>query len=194
MLLATQSHTPYDILVGLHVAAAIVGFGAVALSGVYGGSATRPHRDGALEELRRYFTVPTRAELLITVVPVLGVVALLVQPGPTRLGQLWVAVALVLWVIASVLLFVVVRPAEAVIRREVRPTSDVGGRPGAAAETVAGTAIGPAAATVDDPGGALDADAGARLRTAGSRLRWSAAASDLVFFVALVVMVIKPGS
>jgi hypothetical protein len=120
VLLAVRSHAPYDVLVGLHVAAAILGFGAVALSGVYGGSATRPGRDGALEELRRYFTAPGRAELLVTVVPVLGVVALLAEPGPTRLGQLWVAVALVLWVVASGLLFVVVRPAEAAIRREVR--------------------------------------------------------------------------
>jgi hypothetical protein len=40
----------------------------------------------------------------------------------------------------------------------------------------------------------VDAGAVARLQAAGSRLRWAAAASDLVFFVALVVMVIKPGS
>jgi hypothetical protein len=182
VLLAVRSHAPYDVLVGLHVAAAILGFGAVALSGVYGGSATRPGRDGALEELRRYFTAPGRAELLVTVVPVLGVVALLAEPGPTRLGQLWVAVALVLWVVASGLLFVVVRPAEAAIRREVRPAGDPAGGPGAAA-VAAGA-----------PAEVLDAGAVARLQAAGSRLRWAAAASDLVFFVALVVMVIKPGS
>jgi hypothetical protein len=185
VLLATRSHTPYDVLVGLHVAAAIVGFGAVALSGVYGGSATRPGRDGALEELRRYFTAPARAELLITVVPVLGVVALAVEPGPDRLGQLWVAVALVLWVIASVLLFAVVRPAEAAIRREVISASGPAGHP----EAPAGPGV-----AADGPVPGFDAGAVARLQTAGSRLRWSAAASDLVFFVALVVMVIKPGS
>jgi hypothetical protein len=186
MLVAVRSHTPYDVLVGLHVAAAIVGFGAVALSGVYGGSATRPGRDGAMEELRRYFSAPGRAGLLVTVVPVLGVAALLAEPGPTQLGQLWVAVALVLWVIASVLLFLVVRPAEVAIRREVRPAGGPPGEPGVVAVA--------AGATAEDPGEVVDAGAVARLQAAGSRLRWAAAASDLVFFVALVVMVIKPGS
>lgn len=170
-MLALRSHTPYDVLVAVHVTAAVVGFGAVALSGVYGGSATRPERDGAWEELRRYFALPGRAELLVTVVPFPGVAALLVDPGPSRLGQTWVAVGLGLWVIASALLLAVVRPAGAVISREM---ASGGG--------------GSHAADVASSGRA------ARVRQAGSRLRWSAAASDLLFCVALVVMVIQPGS
>jgi uncharacterized membrane protein len=167
------NRTAYDVLIGLHVAAALIGFGAVAVNGAYGGHARRAQIDGpvgdtAMEELRRYFGPPGRAELLIFAVPFLGAAALAVKPGSSDFGQLWVAIGLALWVIATVLLFAVVRPSEAVLRRAAQAATQA-----------------PASS---------DAPSGAGLAAAGQRLQGAAAASDLIFLVALIVMVIQPGS
>ncbi len=180
MLIASGGQVTYDVLVGIHVALAVVGFGSVALSGIYGGLATRAGRPGANEEIRRYFSSPGRLELLVVVAPVVGIAALAAEPGASRFGQAWVAMALVLWVVASVLLIGVVRPAESVLRSTVlaAPVDDA-------------DPVGDAAPVGDaEPG----SERSATLRRAGARLRWGAAGSDLLFLVALVVMVIRPGS
>jgi hypothetical protein len=174
---APVDRTAYDVFVGLHVASAIVGFGAVALSGVYGGNARHAQRvearDEALEELRRYFASPGWMELLVVAVPFFGAAALVVGPRSEGVGQAWVLAGLGLWSLATLLLLAVVRPAEERLGRAV-------------AAVVRSAASGEAA------GG--DQAAGSRLRSAGVTLQWAAAAMDLIFLVALVVMVIKPGS
>jgi uncharacterized membrane protein len=181
VLIAAGGQVTFDVLVGIHVVVAIVGFGSVALSGIYGGLATRAGRPGAHEEIRRYFASPGRLELLVVAAPLVGVAAVASEPGATRFGQAWVAMALALWVLASVLLFGVVRPAEAVLRRTV--SADAVGEDGD--EQAGDGQGGNAPLPIEEP------DA---LRRAGARLRWGAASSDLVFVVALVVMVIRPGS
>jgi hypothetical protein len=161
---AGGSRAAYDVLIGLHVAAALVGFGAVALDGAYGGTARRAEVGGATaaEEMRRYFSTPGRLSWAVVVVPFLGAAALAVKPGPSSFGQAWVGIGLALWVVAVGLLFGVARPAAAVLRRAARAGAEGGG--------------------------------GIGLGAAGKRLAWAGAASDLVFVVALVVMVIQPGS
>lgn len=156
-----EDRTGYDILIGLHVAAAIVGFGAVALSGVYGSSASRPARPGAVEEAARYFRSPGRAELLLLVVPFLGLAALSMRPGGADYGAAWVIGGGLVWFAASTLLLGVVRPAE----REIR----------------AGLGAPEASAALEG------------VARAGRRLKWAAAASDLLFVVALALMVSQPG-
>jgi hypothetical protein len=179
----------YDVFIGLHVAAVLVGFGAVAMNGAYGGNARKAGIDGpvgdtAMEELRRYFGPPGRAELVICVVPFLGAAALAVKPGPSDFGQIWVGTGVALWVVATVLLFGVVRPAESVLRRAARaPVTEVG------QEVDSGPAPGEHGAEPEPPRPDNDV-----LAAAGHRLQWAAAASDLIFLVALVVMVIQPGS
>jgi uncharacterized membrane protein len=185
--------TLYDVLIGLHVAAALIGFGAVAMNGAYGGNARRVGFDGAVgatarEELRRYFRPPGRAEWLICIVPFLGVAALAAKPGPSSFGQAWVVIGIALWVAATVVLFGVVRPAESVLHR-------------AAQAPLAGSAtsqLGDVApfedAALGDGAPFGDAASAAALGAAGRRLQWAAATSDLIFLVALIVMVIQPGS
>ncbi len=185
-MIAAGGQVTFDVLVGIHVVVAIVGFGSVALSGIYGGLATRAGRPGAHEEIRRYFASPGRLELLVVVAPLIGVAAVASEPGASRFGQAWVAVALVLWVLGSVLLFGVVRPAEAVLRSTV--SADAVGEDGAGQ---GGAGQGGDGQGGNSPWPIERADA---LRRAGVRLRWGAASSDLVFLVALVVMVIRPGS
>ena len=106
----------YDVLVAVHVVSAVVGFGAVALSGVYGATARRADRPEAQEETARYFRSPGRAEWLIVPVPFLGAAALGARPEGADFGAVWVVTAAVVWAAAAALLLGVVRPAEGRIR------------------------------------------------------------------------------
>lgn len=147
----------YYALVAAHVVCAVLGFGAVALSGVYGGFARgaqngRPGRvDGNEgEEVTRYFASRGWAEWLIVPVPFLGAAALAARPAKGDLGDVWVLGGIVIWVAATALLVGAVRPAEDLIRRGAG-----GGR-------------------------------------AGRRLMWSSIGSNLLFVVALALMVTQP--
>lgn len=143
----------FDALVALHVVSAVVGFGAVAISGVYGATARHPDRAETSEETRRYFQSPGRAEWLILAVPFLGLAALGLRPSGAHLGQVWVVAGLVVWLAAAVLLLAVVRPSE----RQIRTST------------------------------------GDRLPVpAARRLMWASIASDLLFVVALALMVTQP--
>lgn len=175
----TGNHGVYDILVGLHVVCAVVGFGAVAISGAYGAIGRRPGgsdggartgsdggaRTGSTEEVNRFFTSPNRAEYLLVVAPLFGIAAMSVRPGGSEFGDLWAIFGFVVWVVASALLVGVVRPAEA----EIRSGRGAGG----------GSAGGGAAA-----GG---------WASPAVRLMWAGAACDLLFVAALMMMVIQPG-
>ncbi|MHB1536418.1 MAG: hypothetical protein ACYC1D_17780, partial [Acidimicrobiales bacterium] len=140
-------------------------------SGFYGDMARRAARgapgSGASEEARRYFASPGRVEWALLGVPFLGAGALAARPGADQFARVWVAAAGGLWLVAVGLLIGVVRPAERVIRAGL--ASD-----GRAAGEVRGMAE-------------MGAVAGA-----GRRLAWAAAASDLVFGAAFVLMVYRP--
>ena len=145
----------YDVLVALHVVSAVVGFGAVALSGVYGATARHAGGPDEGEEVARYFRSPGRAQWLILLVPFLGAAALGTRPEGADFAAVWVVTAAVLWLAAAVLLLFAVLPAERRIRA-------AGGRAGPTAD-------------------------------AGRRLMWAAAASDVLFVAALVLMIGQPG-
>lgn len=121
----------YDALVAAHVVCAVIGFGAVALSGVYGGFARRPvtqrgalpqdgRPEGPRDEVARYFASRGWAEWLIVPVPFLGAGALAARPSKGDFGDVWVVGGIVIWTLAVMLLLLVVRPAEASIRRGER--------------------------------------------------------------------------
>jgi hypothetical protein len=137
----------YDALVAAHVVCAVVGFGSVALSGVYGGIARRP---GEGEEAARYFASRGWTEWLILPVPFLGAAALAANPAKGNFADVWVIGGISVWVISAALLVGVVRPAEARIR------------------------------------------GGDRAEQSGRLLMWSSVASDVLFVVALGLMVTQP--
>jgi hypothetical protein len=116
VIAATGDRSLYDILVVAHVACALIGFGSLMLSGVYGFSHRDPRGAGAIEEARRYFGSPGRLELLVIPVPFLGAAALAVEPHGKGAGQLWAVLAEVVWLIAVVVVVAVARPAERKIR------------------------------------------------------------------------------
>ncbi len=104
----------YDTLVALHVVCAVIGFGAVGVSGAYGALG---RRGANREEVDRYFSSPGRAEYLILGVPLFGAAAMAVRPAGREFGQVWVLAGFAIWVVASALLLQVVRPAEQRIRQ-----------------------------------------------------------------------------
>lgn len=137
----------YDALVAAHVVCAVVGFGSVALSGVYGGFA---RGSGSGEDTARYFASRGWAEWLVVAVPFLGAAALASKPQKGDLADVWVIGGIVIWVVAAALLVGVVRPAEAGIR------------------------------------------SGADPQRCGRRLMWSSVAMDVLFVLALGIMVTQP--
>lgn len=143
-------------LVVLHVLASLVGFGAIALQGVYAGIARHPERPGARDDASRFFAARSVADLALLAVPVLGVAAVAAD-HPGDLSRAWVAIALVLWLVAVAVWSRVTRPARAAL-----------------ATALAGRDRAPVAA-------------------AGGRLAWGSAVCDVVFVVALIDMVVRPG-
>ena len=187
MVVAAPTGHPalYDTLVALHVACAVVGFGAVALSGVYGGAAR--HGDGsgsAGEETRRYFRSQGRAEWLVLPVPFLGIAALATRPEGASFGEVWVVGASLIWVAATGLLLGVVRPAERRIRSWVRGSDTKAAAVGAAA----------GGAEIDAPAGegTSTGEPAGDITGAGRMLMWGAAGCDLLFVAALVLMIGQP--
>jgi hypothetical protein len=101
-------------LVVLHVLSAVVGFGAILLTGVYAGLARRRTN----EAVRRYFRPgPNWAARALYGVPVLGVVLVETSHGADRFVQLWVWVSVLLWVLSAALAHALVWPGEVRIQR-----------------------------------------------------------------------------
>lgn len=138
----------YDALLVLHVVCALVGFGAVAVSGVYGGLARNPANQ---PETDRFFASSLRAEWLIVPVPFFGLGALLADHRSGALSDFWVLGGVALWIVATALLVAVVRPAQSRIRGASRRPEE------------------------------------------GRVLLWAGVLSDVLFVVALALMVTQPG-
>jgi hypothetical protein len=159
------NHDLFVVFVTLHVVSAIIGSGAIALSGVYGGVARHVERAGAVEETRRWFATPNRLALLLLAVPFFGVGALLAGSRSAQLHHLWVVCALCVWLAMSGLLTGVVRPAERHLGEYLAARSD------------------------DGPGEGID---GVAVAQAARRCSLGAAACDLGFVIALGLMIWQP--
>lgn len=117
------------------------------------------------EELVRYFQRPARFWKAVLVVPVFGVLALLVQPGRRGLDQVWDLAALLVWGCAALL-------ASGIVVPSLRQMSSV--------------LLGPGARWQDVPAQR------ARVVRYGHLASRGAAACDVLFFVALALMIWQP--
>lgn len=107
----------YDLLVALHVVTAVIGFGAVAVTGAYGALGRRADQaPDTARDVQRYFASPTRLEYLVLVAPLFGIAAMGVRPGGSEFGAVWALCGIGIWVAAGGVLTAVVRPAERQIR------------------------------------------------------------------------------
>ena len=103
----------YSILLLLHVAAAVVGFGALAATGVQAARVRRGPGQESAAALRRYFRPGTNwAARALYGVPLLGAGLLVDSKGAWDAGDGWVVAGLVLWLAATVLAEAVVWPGE----------------------------------------------------------------------------------
>jgi hypothetical protein len=156
----------YDLLVVLHVLSAVVGFGAVGVTGTYAvraRSAVEPRREPGL---RRYFRPGTNwAERSLLLTPVLGAVVLW-GGDSAAVSKVWPWVGLGFWVAATAIATGWCWPAERRIQVWFAhlPDSDEHA---------------PAALS--------------QLRDACRVVQWGASAISVCFVAAVVVMIWQPG-
>lgn len=158
----------YGVALALHIVSAVVGFGMLALSGLYGAWGDRIETPEGRQDLRQYFGRANRSGRALWAVPVAGGIALALHNGVGALGKAWVFAALACWTVAAVLAVAVIWPAE----RRIRPiVTAFDGAPGAG------------------PSGASRSELAALCRPVVR----AAACCDCVFVVALALMVLQPG-
>ena len=103
----------YTLLLLLHVASAVVGFGAVVVSGVQATAAAKGPGGARAEEARRYFRPGVNwAARALYGVPVLGFALLGASRGAFGSGDAFVTGGLGLWLVAAAVAEAVVWPAE----------------------------------------------------------------------------------
>ena len=153
----------YDLVVGLHVSAALLSVGAFAASTGYAlaGSRVEPHSEAAARFFRSGTPAAARS---IDAVPVLGLVLLAMNRHGYGLAQPWLWVSVVAWAVAALIAHAGVWPAE-----------------GDAAHLVAAR----------QPGDPLSSEV---LRSAYRRVAIPASATTACLFVAIALMVLKPGA
>lgn len=88
-----------DVLILAHVLVGLLGYGSVAVSGLY---ARKVRREGVSAEVKRYFDGKrNRAQLFVYLVPVLGIIVGVVASPPKPWGYLWFQVAVGLWIVSA---------------------------------------------------------------------------------------------
>ena len=156
--------TAHGALVVLHVVSAVVGFGAVAVTGAYAAAARASPDPLGEVPLIRYFRPGTNwAARTLLVIPVFGM-ALVFSGHRSTVSEAWPWIGLGLWVVACGLASAVCWPAERAIQLWLA------GRP-------------------DPNRGAVDL---AGFRRACARAEWSAAAVSVCFVAAVVIMIAQP--
>jgi uncharacterized membrane protein len=152
----------YSVLLLLHVGCAVVGFGAMVLTGIQAARARRGPGSPAAGSVRRYFRPGVNwAGRFVYGVPVFGFALIGASSGAFDAGDGFVVVGLLIWVAAVVLAELVVWPGERAVQSEITERWD-------------------------DPAGA------AAVERACRRLTVSASVLAALFAAATVVMVGKP--
>jgi hypothetical protein len=181
----------FDVVLGLHVASALVALGSIAATGAYASMAGATARGGNVDADRaqagRRFFRPGRnwPARVLFLVPAFGIALLAMDGGFHRFRQAWLIASVACWVVAAAVALLALWPAETRIQRllpvssgELPATADEGpGSPGP------GTGPVPAAAP------ALP-----ELARAAHQASLAAAIIDVVIVAAFVLMVAKPGA
>jgi hypothetical protein len=120
--LSSNRGAAYDVVLLGHVLAAIVGFGAVTVAGVYALLLRRP-RPPSVSVLRYYRPGVNWAGRITFLVPVLGVALVAMSHGQWSYNDHWVIGGLALWALAALAGEMVVWPAERRLQRLVTEES-----------------------------------------------------------------------
>ena len=173
MLLAAVNSTFYNVILLLHIAAAIVGFGGIALNGVYGSEARK--RGGAaglaIAEANE-FASSRFAEMASYLVPVLGIVLIAASRKQYEFSQAWVSASFVFYILGVAVARTVIAPTQRHMIELMRELVEV--PPG-------------------DTAGAVPPPQVAKLEAAGRRIAAAGGVNHLFLVVILYLMIFKPG-
>ncbi len=115
----------YDIVLLAHVLAALIGLGAVAVSGV--GALALSRSGPTSEAVRRYYRPGVNwAGRILFLVPVFGVALMAMSHGDWSFSDGWLTAGLVLWAAAAVGAELVLWPAERRLQAAVSDPPPVG--------------------------------------------------------------------
>ncbi|MGH9123249.1 MAG: hypothetical protein ACRDZ8_00760 [Acidimicrobiales bacterium] len=172
--MALSNHgSGYDVVYGavlsVHIASAVAGFGMLGLSGLYGSAGSHLHSPKEVHDVRQFFAPRNRIGRSLWFVPFAGAIALWLEHGAAALGQAWVGAAVACWAVAMVAAIWVVWPAEHRIRSVV-------------------------VALDEAPDGEEAAGRRAALAALCRPVVHAAALCDVVFVIAVALMVLKPGT
>ena len=170
MLLAAVDSGAYKLVLLLHILAAIVGFGAVFLNGLYGAQAKRRQGVEGAAIAEANYDVTHVAEFVIYTVPIWGLGLVGMSDKAWKFSQTWVWLALTLYVVGIAVSHAVMIPSA---RRLKTLAREVAGR-------------GPAAGGPPPEAAEMD-ELGKRLGAGGGFL-------NLLLVVILVLMIWKPGA
>jgi hypothetical protein len=163
----------YDVVLALHVAAGLAGFGALGFTGRYAAALRRGPRGAEADRVRRYFRPGVNwASRALLLVPLLGGSLLAIGHG-RDVGRPYPWIGLAIWVAATGVASAVVWPGE----RRIQQTL--------AAES-ASQAAGTRAATGAEAGGSA-------MAALCGRVERAAGVTSLLFVAAVVVMIVQPG-
>jgi uncharacterized membrane protein len=102
----------YNLLLLLHIVTVVVGFGAVALNGVYGALAKRsPGAEGAAIGEANTHVSNAWAEKFIYAVPVFGILLVATSDDAWGFDQTWITLSFVLYIVGIGVAHGVMRPA-----------------------------------------------------------------------------------
>jgi uncharacterized membrane protein len=89
----------HKLLLVAHIMAAIIGFGAVYLNGIYGSEVKKRQGPEGLAVLKANHRVSTVGEWFIYTVPVFGILLVVTSDKAFKFSQTWIWLALLLYVI-----------------------------------------------------------------------------------------------
>lgn len=168
----------YKVVLVLHLMAAIVGFGGMAVNGFYGAmAAARRNRDGAAigEAVDKGYSF---AEWPVYAVPILGILLVLMSEDEIfQFSQTWISLSLLLYIVAVGLLHGVQRPTVRRINALLKELAAGTGGTGGAGEG----------------GGGGAPTQVAELDKLGTKAGMIGGVMNLITVVIVVLMVFKPG-
>jgi uncharacterized membrane protein len=177
VVLATYRDDFYNVVLALHILCAVIGFGAVALNGLYAQQIKNRLQQGRVGEAlavhEANMKVSQIGEYFIYAVFILGLVVLeLAKVGDTRVykfGQTWVWLSIVLYIVGLGLSHGIMMPGakrmKALMQEMVSGPPPAGGAPPQVAE----------------------------MQTIGQRMGVVGPILDLILVVIIFLMVLKPG-
>jgi hypothetical protein len=181
----------FDVVLGLHVASALVALGSIATTGAYASMAGATARGGKVDAgrvqaERRFFRPgPNWPARVLFLVPAFGIALLAMDGGFHRVRQAWLIASVACWLVATAVALLALWPAETRIQRllpvpSARMPAGVDEDPGPPGQSTKP----PPAAGPPLP----------ELARAAHQASLAAGVIDVVMVAAFVLMVAKPGA